>query len=120
MALTYTYPKCTMVRVIDGDTVVVVIDVGLEMSKRETVRLAGLNAPEADTPAGQAAASAVRAWFAEESSTVTIRTHKPDPRDKFGRYLAEIVSRSGRCLNDDLVAAGHAVRWTGRGARPTP
>ena len=38
----------------------------------------------------------------------------PGALDDMGRALKRSMS------DDDLIAAGHAVRWTGRGARPTP
>ena len=82
------------------------------------VRLAGLNAPEHGTPAGEQATAFVRDWLKTASRTLHVETDKPDPRDKFGRWLVRLSSSDGRCLNDDLVAAGHAVRWSGKGARP--
>ena len=115
----YEY-NATMVRVIDGDTLEVVIDLGFKVAVRETVRLAGINCPERDTDAGKAATKAVEEWFADQGSRCVIRTAKPEGQtEKFGRYLAQVVSRHGADLVADLIAAGHAVRWTGRGARPT-
>jgi endonuclease YncB( thermonuclease family) len=33
--------------------------------------------------------------------------------DKYGRYLATIYDTAGRCLNDGLLASGHAVPMKG-------
>ena len=114
----YEY-QATMTRVIDGDTIEVVIDLGFHVAVREVVRLAGINCPERDTDAGKAATRAVEEWFANEGSRCVIKTRKAEgEQEKYGRYLAAVVSRHGADLVADLVAAGHAVRWTGRGARP--
>ena len=44
----YEY-NCKIVRVVDGDTVDVVIDLGFNLSKKERVRLAGIDSPESRT-----------------------------------------------------------------------
>ena len=38
-----------IVKVVDGDTVDVVIDLGFDLSKKERVRLAGIDTPESRT-----------------------------------------------------------------------
>ena len=108
----------TLCRVIDGDTVELAIDLGHKIAVRATVRLAGINTAERGTPAGDAAKAATELWFAENGSTVIVETAKGD--DKFGRYLATITTRHGDDLAADLIQAGHAVRWNGRGAKPEP
>ena len=114
----YEY-QATMTRVIDGDTIEVAIDLGFRIAVRETVRLAGINCPEHNTDAGKAATKAVEEWFADQGSRCVIKTRKAEGEtEKYGRYLAQVVSRHGADLVADLIAAGHAVRWSGRGARP--
>lgn len=108
----------TLTRVIDGDTIEVVVDLGFHVAVRQTVRLAGVNAPERNTDAGRAATKFVGDWFADQGSRCVIKTRKADDTEKYGRYLAEVVSRHGADLVADLIAGGHAVRWSGRGARP--
>lgn len=105
-----------VVRVVDGDTVDCVVDLGFRVSIQLRLRLAGCNAPELRDPAGQAAADWARGWVAENGSDVTIET-QPAP-EKFGRWLASVRSSGGRDLVADLIAAGHAVSWDGRGRRP--
>jgi len=53
-------------------------------------------------------------------AALVVRTHK-DKREKYGRYLADVFSPAGdRCLNLDLITAGHAVPYEGgpRGGSP--
>ena len=109
----------TLVRVIDGDTIEVVVDLGFHVAVRQTVRLAGINCAERYSDAGRAATKAVEDWFAHEGSRCVIKTRKAEgDTEKYGRYLAEVVSRHGADLVADLIAGGHAVRWSGRGTRP--
>jgi endonuclease YncB( thermonuclease family) len=63
----------------------------------------------------------VEAWVKQYGRPkVDLVTDKPDPRDKYGRYVAQVTSRllPERNLGADLIASGHAVSWNGRGARP--
>lgn len=104
-----------LVRVVDGDTIWVDIDLGFRVWYRAEVRLAGINCPESTSDAGRVATRAAEGWWEQEGPNVTIKTSKPD---KYGRWLAQVVARSGRDLAADLIAAGHAVSWNGKGARP--
>jgi len=107
------YPA-KLVRVIDGDTVVLDVDLGFHVTIRETFRLYGVNAPEMrgeDKGAGQAAKAFVEQWFATKTNPVA-STYKPRPQDKYGRWLVDVWDspEAYTALNDALVAAGHAVR----------
>jgi endonuclease YncB( thermonuclease family) len=63
-----------------------------------------------NTPEGQLAKDYVRQWLGVlEPWDVLLYTRK-DKREKYGRYRGEIY-RDGRKLNEDLVDAGHAVRY---------
>ena len=105
--------RARIVRVIDGDTLDVVIDQGLHTHRTERLRLLGVNTPERKgetRKAGDAARLFVvdwLSWLEGMEWPLTVQTAKSDA---FGRYLARIWrTTDGRCLNDDLLAAGHAV-----------
>ena len=104
--------RAQLVKVIDGDTLQVVIDAGLNCYRTERLRLLGVNTPEKRGPthgAGLLAQGYVEEWLedAEGEWPLVIVTQKSDA---FGRYLARVWrSDDGACLNDDLLAAGHAV-----------
>lgn len=125
--------KCRAWRVIDGDTVDVVIDLGFRMSMAGRIRLLGVNTPERKTTtraAGDAAARYAADWLARASRGSTrdaergrieivpgvgsedypldIRTEKDDA---FGRYLADLVAPDGSSLSAELLAAGQAVPY---------
>lgn len=110
----YTYP-CTVVRVIDGDTVVVDADLGLRVWMIIPVRVYGMNAPEHGTVDGDAATVAARALL-PAGAAVVLRTYKPtsgDGLEKFGRWLAVITLPDGQSFADVMIAAGHAVFYDG-------
>ena len=107
-------------RVVDGDTLVVTVNLGFAVEVGQTLRLRGIDAPELPTQAGDRAREFVRqALSASERVVITTRQ-----RDKYGRWLADlyyypnwrdgkrILSR-GRLLNDEMVAEGLAARYGG-------
>jgi endonuclease YncB( thermonuclease family) len=97
-------------KVVDGDTFHVGIDLGLDIATFQTVRFAGLNAPEMSTPEGKEVKAWVETWLAEHcpNGRFILRTVK-DHREKYGRYLGTIVAPDGAVLNDDLLSTGRAV-----------
>jgi micrococcal nuclease len=107
------------VRVVDGDTLDVYLDSGFHSYRVERLRLLGVNCPEVRGPtkaAGDAATRYVGDWLvvaetpADEWSLV-IQTQKTDV---FGRYLTTLWRVvDGACLNEDLLASGHAVPHKG-------
>lgn len=102
----YEY-ACELIRIVDGDTAHVRVDLGLDVRFDITLRFAGINAPELNTPEGPPA----RQFVVDNLPLVfTIRTVK-DHREKYGRYLAWLLLSDGRCLNRMLVDAGHAVGY---------
>ena len=117
----YIY-KAELVRVVDGDTVELMIDLGFSQFTRQTMRLYGIDAPELRTEAGKAA----KAWLWEalqplESIYVqTIQLSTKAKRDKYGRFLAvlysdlttvTVVMRESihpRSINAKMITEGHA------------
>ncbi len=107
MAPSYRY-AARFIRAIDGDTIVVDIDLGFRMYTTTPLRLLGVNAPEKNTQAGKNAAAWTTAWCGT-AGALTLESAKPgDFGDKYGRYLATVYGANGRCLNVEIVTAGHA------------
>lgn len=106
----YEY-NATVSRLIDGDTIEAVVDLGFDIKLRQIVRLAGINAPEVvgvSKPAGQAA-TAFLASLIGPNSPVLFRTEKP--HDKYGRYLAWVyLPADPESVNEKMIKAGHAVK----------
>jgi micrococcal nuclease len=90
----YVY-DAAVIRWIDGDTVDLEVDLGFESRIKSRFRLAGIDAPElrdrdeGKRTAARSALSRVKE-IAPAGSVVRIQTSKPDPRDKYGRWLCRI------------------------------
>lgn len=114
----YTY-DAELIRVVDGDTVDLDVDLGFKVRVRERFRIYGINSPEktGKTKAyGDAATAYLQELFDDSHYVYEIKT-RVDNQEKFGSYLCEVIGQhvSGRTLNfgDEMVKAGHAVGYFG-------
>jgi len=101
----YQY-NAKIVRWIDGDTVILDIDLGFYVTRQERVRLARINAPELNSqvPYQVRRAKSARAKakkFAPEGSEVILSTSKNDI-DRYSRYIGEITL-NGKNISDYLI-----------------
>lgn len=113
----YEY-RAAVVRVIDGDTLKLDIDLGFSMWLRNiSVRILGINTRELSDPGGQAAAAHL-AGLLPAGAVVTARTVKPDKYG--GRWLADVRMAGGQDLSAYLIVAGWAAPWSGVGLKPLP
>jgi micrococcal nuclease len=115
MADFYTY-KATAVRVIDGDTVVLDVDLGFDITKRMTFRLHGIDAPELRTNAGKAAKCFLIESIASAAVKWLIVRSIKDKADKYGRYLCILSLDDPKevlTINAKMVANGHAKEYDG-------
>lgn len=92
-------------RVIDGDTLVVRVDGG-----EETVRLLGIDTPEA-SPAecGHDAATRTLESLVEGRRVRLVLDNTQDERDRYGRLLAYVETRSGTDVGEAVVRRGWAA-----------
>jgi len=95
----------TVIRVIDGDTVVLRMDLGFESQLEGPCRLAGIDAPELWTAAGVPA----RNWMVARLTAGEPVCFEGSKREKYGRPLVTIFDLGGN-VNDAIAAAGHARR----------
>jgi micrococcal nuclease len=106
--------RANAIRVIDGDTIVMDIDLGFRtMILSEPVRLAGINTPEligADTVRARQAKKFVEVWLSDDPA-LYIQTQLLHEREKYGRVLATVHRHNDPVsLNDRLLDADLAVR----------
>lgn len=102
-----------VVRVVDGDTVDLRVDLGFGITFKERFRLHGINAPEIhgvkkDSEEYKAGMEATN-WLRQklEHGRFQVRTIK-DKKGKYGRYLAVLIERDGSNINDEMVKLGYA------------
>jgi len=111
-----------VLRVVDGDTLDLRIDLGFKIETRIRVRLYGIDTPEtfgvkkgsAEWKAGKQASAFASSWIAK-GAKFTVRSHdgKKLGKGKYGRWIVEVHRHTNKgpdaiSLNTALVAAGHA------------
>ena len=111
----YRY-KVSVVKVVDGDTVDVDIDLGFGMSyKKQRVRMLGIDTPESRTrdlvekKFGKASKAHLKSIL--ESGGIQLVSHD---KGKFGRILGELfIGDSSYSINQQMIDEHHAVAYTG-------
>jgi len=112
----YEY-NCKIVRVIDGDSILVDIDLGFDTWRcGESIRLFGVDCPECrsrdpkEKAAGLAAKDFVKGLL-HDGGTYTLTTKE---KGKFGRYLGVIMLSDKTSVNAALVTEHLAVPYHGQ------
>lgn len=113
-APTHIY-DATVLSVHDGDTATCAIDAGFRITVTTPIRLNGINAPELSQPTGAASRDHLIALI--NNQPVVLHTYK-DPTDKYGRWLADVLTVAGVNLCQQMIADGYAVAWNGTGPKP--
>ena len=114
----YEY-KCKIIKVIDGDTTDVDIDLGFGVwLHKQRIRFYGIDTPESRTrdleekKYGLAAKEYVKAHI-PVGSTQTLVTVK-DGKGKYGRILGQLKLEDGTILNENMISEHHAVAYHGQ------
>ena len=116
----YEY-RCKIIRVVDGDTVDVDIDLGFGVwLHKERVRIYGIDTPESRTRDleekryGLAAKEFVKEFVRDKGgSNIVLRTRKYDAKGKFGRILGDIIVDK-KSLSETMIKQHHAVPYHGQ------
>ena len=122
----YEY-RATVIKVVDGDTVDVDIDLGFGIVlSDERVRIAGIDTPESRTrdkeekKFGLAAKARVKQLLGKTCVLKTqINKNGEDMKGKFGRILGDFnvydsATDSWKLLTSILISEGHAVPYHGQ------
>ena len=111
----YEY-RVNIERIIDGDTVDVLIDLGFSIYIKDRVRIADIDTPElnsSDTVEREYAGKAkvrVKELLQINRKFVMI-SKKYDPRDRYGRILADFRLPGGGLLSETLLQERLAVPY---------
>ena len=113
----YEY-ACKVERVVDGDTIDVVLDLGFDILYKSRVRLYGIDTPESrtrnlDEKARGKMASAFLKEAIDNGNKVVIQTKLKDSRGKFGRVLGNVVV-DGVNINQSMIDNYHAAAYFGQ------
>ena len=115
----YEYRVKQVLKVVDGDTIDVVIDLGFDISYTSRVRLAGIDTPESRTTDAREKILGVEVKeylkkALEGATDIVIRTEKVDSSEKYGRILGWLfVNKETGSLNMELVNKGYAWSYDG-------
>ena len=110
----YTY-QAQVTRVVDGDTIDALVDLGFDIHKSIRIRLVGMNAPESRTrdleekKLGLAAKARLIEILQSNENKFVLESQGVG---KYGRCLGEIFLGDVK-LNDLLISEGHAVAYDG-------
>ena len=117
----YEY-KCTVNKIVDGDTVDVDIDLGFGVVLTdERVRIMGIDTPESRTRNkieklfGLAAKRRLKELLSKQCILKTeINKDGEDMKGKFGRVLGDFIAPDGKMITDIMIEEGHAVAYHGQ------
>jgi micrococcal nuclease len=115
----YEYRVKKVLKVVDGDTIDVDIDLGFDISFTSRVRLAGIDTPESRTTdkMEKTLGLEVKKKLGEliaSAETIVIKTEKPDSSEKYGRILGWLyLDGAEQSVNDALIAGGYAWGYMG-------
>ena len=119
----YNFRVTEITKVLDGDTIDVLIDLGFDLFKKERVRIAGVDTPEKRTRDLEEKALGIDAtnWLKEKLEStlagddeLTIRTELVGGVGKYGRLLGWLyVGESVLSLNEQMITEGYAWEYDG-------
>lgn len=110
-----------VVKVVDGDTVDVDIDLGFGVClKDERVRIMGIDTPESRTSNkveklfGLAAKDRLYSLLEKDAKLITTEDKNgEDMKGKFGRILGDFRAADGRLVTEIMIEEGHCVPYFG-------
>ena len=119
----YNFRVTKINRVVDGDTIDVTIDLGFDLTKKERVRIAGVDTPEKRTRDKEEKALGIDAtnWLKEKLQTAVagdddliIRTELVGGVGKYGRLLGWLYIGDERVsINEEMIGEGYAWPYDG-------
>jgi len=119
----YNFRVTEIVKVLDGDTIDVLIDLGFDLYKKERVRIAGVDTPEKRTRDLEEKELGIHAtnWMKDKlnetikgDEELTIRTELKGGVGKYGRLLGWLyVGDATLSLNEQMITEGYAWAYDG-------
>ena len=119
----YNFRVTEIARVLDGDTIDVIIDLGFDLYKKERVRVAGVDTPEKRTKDEEEKALGYDAthWLEEKLAAaiageedLIIRTELVGGVGKYGRLLGWLyIGDAELSLNEQMIEEGYAWAYDG-------
>ena len=118
----YNFRVVKINRVVDGDTIDVTLDLGFSLTKKERVRIAGVDTPEKRTRNLEEKELGIDAtnWLKDKikdtltgDDELTIRTELVGGVGKYGRLLGWLyVGDDDYSLNEQMITEGYCLLYT--------
>ena len=119
----YNFRVVKINRVVDGDTIDVTLDLGFSLTKKERVRIAGVDTPEKRTRDKEEKTLGIDAtnWMKQKltdtikgDEELVIRTELKGGVGKYGRLLGWLyVGDATLSLNEQMITEGYAWAYDG-------
>ena len=114
----FSYRIHKVLKIIDGDTIDVILDLGFDILHKSRVRLFGIDTPESRTRDKEEKQRGLisKKYLTEaikKGNKLTIKTHKGSETGKFGRILGEVFVE-GKNINLQMTKDGYAVAYYGQ------
>jgi|TARA_R110002020_G_scaffold20151_3_gene69006 micrococcal nuclease len=112
----YEYKIKEIVKVVDGDTIDVIIDLGFDLSKKERCRVAGIDTPESRTSDKNEKIFGIEAkeHLEEKLKKAKILVIQTEKDGKYGRMLGWIYADgSPVSINQLMIDEGYAWIYDG-------
>ena len=114
----FSYRVSKVIKIIDGDTIDVMLDLGFDIMYKSRVRLFGIDTPESRTRdvIEKEYGLMSKKYLTDElksASKLSIKTYKGEETGKFGRILGDVFV-DGKSVNMKMVKEGHAVQYYGQ------
>ena len=119
----YNFRVVKINRVVDGDTIDVTLDLGFSLTKKERVRIAGVDTPEKRTRDKEEKILGIDAtnWMKQKltdtikgDNELVIRTELKGGVGKYGRLLGWLyVGDDEFSLNEQMITEGYAWAYDG-------
>ena len=119
----YNFRVTEIAKVVDGDTIDVIIDLGFDLYKKERVRVAGVDTPEKRTRNLEEKELGIDAtnWLTEQLDSaidgeddLVIRTEIDGGFGKYGRLLGWLyIGEDTESINERMIREGYAWEYDG-------
>jgi micrococcal nuclease len=114
----YSYRVKKVTKIVDGDTIDVLLDMGFDILYQQRVRLFGIDTPESRTrDKEEKKYGLLSKYFLKDALSngkkITIKTYKGDETGKFGRILGDVWI-DGKSVNQTMCDKGYAVPYYGQ------
>ena len=114
----FSYRINKVTKVVDGDTIDVIMDMGFDIMYKSRVRLFGIDTPESRTRnLDEKKRGLLAKKYLQEAlkagNKLSIKTYKDNATGKFGRILGDVFI-DGKSINAQMVKDFMAVPYTGQ------